>query len=544
HFSEDLLLSIFTSLSISDIVNVSLTCKQWWRVSQDDLLWKDFFLRDFQLKKGTCIAGGKTKWKDEYKRLKYHTPCIESQELKYHKDQVLHVCFSNNGELFATSSKDGTCKVWTSSHPCQLVFEYDMKKFHWKYTQFSQFNKSDTLLLVSGVHFGEGSTSGEIAVFSIVDNFELQSRMINKPYDIFGTWYNDTHLLSGSLYWTGQLNSCSALWLNMASQAIETENESVVMRLFKFHNENASSIRTIMIANCYSDYQRFFRISHNGSVERTFENKGGDDGSTACASGSSTSQISESCLKHLELDDLNNDLSLDDPVTTATLSCDNFNVEDAILSDSDQYLCDKLLIFTLGSAAYTPHQIGLKRIKCLELENTNSKRDNRGNILPNVANNTQGRDRTYDKVDKILEMDGHIIGMSLSPDNRFLYVNCRPWPKNYKIDNPLQPPPLAQEIDIHVIDLYLMQEVGTMLKSHKAYTANDECFFIFLNVSEEYVASGAEDKHGYMWDRHYGMCLQKFQHNDVVNSVAFNPINSEMLVTVSDDYSIKVWRSK
>ena len=42
-----------------------------------------------------------------------------------------------------------------------------MRKFTWKYTQFSQFNSSDTLLLVSGVHFGSLSTSGEIAVFSL-----------------------------------------------------------------------------------------------------------------------------------------------------------------------------------------------------------------------------------------------------------------------------------------------------------------------------------------------------------------------------------------
>jgi len=43
-----------------------------------------------------------------------------------------------------------------------------MKTFSWKYTQFSQFNCTDTLLLVSGVHFGTPhSTSGEIAVFRV-----------------------------------------------------------------------------------------------------------------------------------------------------------------------------------------------------------------------------------------------------------------------------------------------------------------------------------------------------------------------------------------
>lgn len=45
---------------------------------------------------------------------------------------------------------------------------------------------------------------------------------------------------------------------------------------------------------------------------------------------------------------------------------------------------------------------------------------------------------------------------------------------------------------------------------------------------------------GYIWDRHYGISLAKIPHKDVVNSVAFNPREPEMLVTVSDDMTIKV----
>lgn len=95
--------------------------------------------------------------------------------------------FSNNGRMFATSSKDGLIIVWNSSFPASVKYEYDMKKLCWKYTQFSQFNQSDTLLLVSGVHFGTpNSSSGEIAVFSLVNGFDLRCRVLNKPYDGFG----------------------------------------------------------------------------------------------------------------------------------------------------------------------------------------------------------------------------------------------------------------------------------------------------------------------------------------------------------------------
>lgn len=63
---------------------------------------------------------------------------------------------------------------------------------------------------------------------------------------------------------------------------------------------------------------------------------------------------------------------------------------------------------------------------------------------------------------------------------------------------------------------------------------------VSLKLFAPFHFSGAEDMHAYVWDRYYGICLAKYQHTDVVNSVAFNPRDSEMLVTTSDDYTIKV----
>lgn len=73
---------------------------------------------------------------------------------------------------------------------------------------------------------------------------------MNRPYDIFGTWFSDQHLISGDLHWLAHLVSTSVLWLNKANQEVDSEHVPIMDQLYKFYNRNASSIRGIMIANC------------------------------------------------------------------------------------------------------------------------------------------------------------------------------------------------------------------------------------------------------------------------------------------------------
>ena len=57
--------------------------------------------------------------------------------------------------------------------------------------------------------------------------------------------------------------------------------------------------------------------------------------------------------------------------------------------------------------------------------------------------------------------------------------------------------------------------------------------------------SGAEDKLLHIWDRHHGCKVATLPgHKDVVNAVAFNPENQEMLVSASDDHTVKIWVSR
>ncbi|KAG5328475.1 FBXW5 protein, partial [Acromyrmex charruanus] len=601
--SDSILLSIFQYLTPRELLTAGEVCRSWFRVSRDEFLWKYLFYRTYKIDPDVGIVPGKTSWLGEFKRLAYHTPLIETEVLKEHSHQVLHVSFSHNGKMFATCSKDGYILVWQSQYPVTIKYWHDMKTFSWKYTQFSQFNCTDTLLLVSGVHFGTPhSTSGEIAVFRVAPGFDLQCRVVNKPYDIFGTWYSERYLLSGNLHWLAHLVSTSVVWLNKANQESASEHVPIMTQLFRFYNGNASSIRAIMVANCLapapaeSTEQQSQPSSSNTKEEKGNPPSHKDLLSPSGESNSSQSQeepiyyISSSRIQYSKLEGAfsnwrklgdgfeyaspiqynqeyrqvemqkkahESDSESENPQWEEESESGESSITEECDTDELANNPEKLLIFTTGSKTYTPHKVGFKRIKLVTFprrldpgpslrERIAQKRERERQNTPSVEDwlNYESVADKFDKIDHLIDLHGHIIGMGLSPDHRYLYVNSRPWPKGYVITNPLQPPPIAQEIDIHVIDLVTLKQVGTMLRAHKAYTPNNECFFIFLDVCNEYVASGAEDKHGYLWDRHYGICLAKFPHSDVVNSVAFNPRDPEMLVTTSDDYTVKIWRSR
>nr|CAD7402437.1 unnamed protein product [Timema cristinae] len=574
---DSVLLHIFQFLSPKELLNAGLVCSSWCRLSYDQLLWKHLLYRNFSIDPSVGISPGHTSWVREYQRLVYHTPLIQTEVLRDHSHQVLHVSFAQCGSMFATCSKDGYILVWQAEFPSRIVYSHDMKSFSWKYTQYSQFNESDTLLLVSGVHFGTPhSTSGEIAVFGLQEGFPLQCRVMNKPYDMFGTWFSDKYLLSGDLHWLAHFVSTSIVWLNKASQETSSEHVPIMNLLYRFYNSNASSIRAVMVTNCLAPMPEFpdSRESSDKNWSRRPESAGQRE-------LGEKSQTIFGPIWYLDLEGtLSNCHRFEESLDYASpikysAEYRQFETQQSATSDSEDItptddasdnsseasmelgLSEKYLIFTTGSKTYTPHQVGFKRVRGVtfprkmspgptlseRLARRAAERENNQRPDPNWLVFEEVADR-FDKVDHLIDLHGHIIGMGLSPDHRYLYVNTRPWPLGYTIENPLDPPPIAQEIDIHVIDLVTLKEVGTMLRSHKAYTPNNECFFIFLDVCHQYVASGAEDRHGYLWDRHYGACLTKFPHNDVVNAVAFNPRDSEMLVTTSDDFTVKVWRSR
>lgn len=116
---DPVLLYVFSHLNAKQLVNVRKTCRNWLRIATDELLWKRLFQNDFKIDRSIPIAPGRYSWFNEYRRLKYHTPTQETEVLTEHTHQVLHVSFSHNGEMFASSSKDGYIKV--RKIQCRLI---------------------------------------------------------------------------------------------------------------------------------------------------------------------------------------------------------------------------------------------------------------------------------------------------------------------------------------------------------------------------------------------------------------------------------------
>lgn len=180
------------------------------------------------------------------------------------------------------------------------------------------------------------------------------------------------------------------------------------------------------------------------------------------------------------------------------------------------------LVFLCSKVTSVPHQIGFKQFRRssedLETEEVTAP-------------------------DHRVELNGHVVGIALDHSGRYLFANVRRWPLGAQ-PNRGEPPPIAQEIEMVVIDLNTLQILPKTYTGHKGFTDSTGAFYIYLDTSPLLVSSGSEDHIARVWDRHWGCKVATLQHDQCVNCVAFSPTNPALLVTVSDDKTIKLWTSK
>ncbi|XP_046377978.1 F-box/WD repeat-containing protein 5-like [Haliotis rufescens] len=576
---DSLLLSIFSNLVAKDVLKASQVCSRWRAVAYDESLWRQLVYRKWNI--SGKIAPGYCSWRNEYKRLYYYAPLVWSETLTEHSDEVLHVSFAHNGSLFATTSKDCSVKVWQVGYPTRLKYSYDFRAgYKWDFTQFSCFNEADTMLLVSSVKSTEMDRRGFVAVLSVQHNFQLLRVVSMDPSQLFGTWLNGCTFLGGSLEisldrfaTTVQIQAFEVKdvpQLLPASASVETHSG---LALFTFCSETASLIKFLTVVNVpckgISPIQEteLENIDESGCsvINHEHDECTKEDVYPSVATSSGNSSKGEQFCSNIVIQenghplhmDYLDDSEMEEEPEEKYVTKRNTNTHPKRTVTSMHHLKLRNLIYVTGEFAVALHQLGFKdispnTISDIVVERTmESVVTDLDSIQSHMVVNYSNQDiemrriRKPDMSDHMIDLNGHVTGLCLSQDNRYLFVNCRPWVGKIDRSDPWATPELSPEIEVRVIDLQDLSDTGVRYRGHKGYSQSTMCCFVFLDSSEHYIGSGSEDTQAYLWDRHYQCCLGVFGHGPgVVNSVGFSPRDEEYFVTVSDDHTIKIWRSR
>ncbi|XP_061163552.1 F-box/WD repeat-containing protein 5-like [Saccostrea echinata] len=586
---ESLLLHIFSYLEANHLISVSQTCKIWCRVAYDESLWRALLWRTWDIY-GVTLPPGRDSWYLEYRRLHYNCPVILTEVLKDHSDEVLHVSFSHGGDMFSTTSKDASIKVWQVGYPTILKYSRDFRELlAWDFTQFSCFNKSDTMLLVSSVKTTDFlDRRGFVAILSLVHNLQILRVVSMDPSQLFGAWLDDNTFLGGYLEisldrfaTTVQIESFQVdKNVPLPNDSPPVVEEGVGQNLFTFSSETASLIKFLTVANItnqtameaaasqpkesckekdiYTGNEESLDTENmccNCNKNQNNHNLGAynSEGKCICErtswEGSRNAKRSESCVLSTNCTKLEGSGSL----STCT-KVEDSNSTPAVEEDSSV----KNLIFVTGEFAVALHQLGIKNVSTdTALKQTSSQNEKESeemelgeeshHMVVNFSNNDIHVQpvRKSDKPDHLIDLFGHVTGLCLSSDNRYLFLNYRPWIGKVDRNDPWATPDLSPSIEVLVIDLLTLKNEGVRYVGHKGYSPSTMCCFVFLDVSQDYVGSGSEDARAYLWDKHYRNNIAVYEHSwGVVNAVGFNPANQEYMVTVSDDNTIKIWRSR
>lgn len=124
------------------------------------------------------------------------------------------------------------------------------------------------------------------------------------------------------------------------------------------------------------------------------------------------------------------------------------------------------------------------------------------------------------KNDRLDESNCLCSYLNLSSDERYLLVN-------------------TNISEIHLWDLQTKQKVQKYTGHSQTVSFVGGCFG---GISQNFVVSGSEDSQIYIWHRMTGSLLSTLSgHAGIVNMVAWSPKNSKLLVSCSDDHTIRFW---
>ncbi|XP_022329396.1 F-box/WD repeat-containing protein 5-like isoform X2 [Crassostrea virginica] len=195
--TDPILLDVFSYLDSHDLITAAQICKNWYRVSQDETLWRRLVFKRLGCSYSCPVDAT---WKTELKRLIYHVPVQLHQTCEEHKDEIFYVCFSSNGEMIATCGKDGYVKVWKYGSNTELL--YSMQLFEdYEYINYVEFNEANTHIIAHCRPATEEilDMDSSLVIFSITKGSLCPVAVMEEVFPSFrGTWLDNQMFLSAS----------------------------------------------------------------------------------------------------------------------------------------------------------------------------------------------------------------------------------------------------------------------------------------------------------------------------------------------------------
>ena len=111
---DEIWLNIFSFLMYEDLLSIQLVCHKFYSLSKEGSLWKEYLIKYKKISENNLEKVQSIHSSEFYDITKefYSYPKQLIGKVKVHRDEVLHGCWSRDGKLFATASRDKHCLVY------------------------------------------------------------------------------------------------------------------------------------------------------------------------------------------------------------------------------------------------------------------------------------------------------------------------------------------------------------------------------------------------------------------------------------------------
>jgi WD40 repeat protein len=204
--SEDAWSCIFRELDLEDVGRIARVCRLFYVLCQEEIVWRSVLRRHLGVAPPVYEEAGEEEAPSRalLRDCRTRVPCRERAVIHRHHDEVIHGCWSPDGSLFASASRDGLVILFPLAHllctdensTANLPFLLQ----HQQHVGRVAFSPSGEFLMTGTISMlGEWGNLGQtfISIFRISTKERVYC-LQNASFDAFPMWVGENQLIFNS----------------------------------------------------------------------------------------------------------------------------------------------------------------------------------------------------------------------------------------------------------------------------------------------------------------------------------------------------------